>query len=62
MQNLMINFSIPKLLLQTVDGLAEEEMKILLEVGYEIEDQERVIHRFVPELLKKMDIETGWNW
>ena len=27
MQNLMINFSIPKLLLQTVDGLAEEEMK-----------------------------------
>ena len=27
MQNLMINFSIPKPLLQTVDGLAEEEMK-----------------------------------
>lgn len=27
MQNLMVNFSIPKPLLRTIDGLAEEEMK-----------------------------------
>jgi Glycosyltransferase family 92 len=42
--------------------LSENLMKDLLEEGYEIEDQERVIHRFVPELLKRMGYESGWNW
>lgn len=34
--------------------LTEEEASQLLEMDYEIEDQERTIYRFVPDLLKKM--------
>jgi len=34
--------------------LTEEESAELLEMGYEIEDQERAIYRFVPDMLKKM--------
>ncbi len=35
-------------------ALTEEESSQLLEMGYEIEDQERTIYRFVPDILKKM--------
>lgn len=41
---------------------SEDEIRGLLEVGYEIEDQERVIYRFVPDLLKKMGYDSGWGW
>ena len=34
----------------------------LLDVGYEIEDQERVIYRFLPELRKRMGFESEWAW
>jgi hypothetical protein len=34
--------------------LTEEESSQLLEIGYEIEDQEKAIFRFMPDLLKKM--------
>jgi hypothetical protein len=34
--------------------LTEEESSQLLEIGYEIEDQERTIFRFVPDLLKSL--------
>jgi hypothetical protein len=34
--------------------LTEQESAELLEMGYEIEDQERAIYRFVPDVLKKM--------
>ncbi len=42
--------------------LTDEEASMLLRVGYELEDQEKAIFRFVPELRKKMGLETGWNW
>lgn len=42
--------------------LSEEETIQLLALDYEIEDQERVMYRFVPELLKRMGYETGWDW
>ncbi len=41
---------------------SEDEIRELLEVGYEIEDQERVIFRFVPDLQKKMGYDSGWGW
>ncbi len=34
--------------------ISDEERFQLLDAGFEIEDQERLIYRFVPELLKKM--------
>ncbi len=34
--------------------LTDEECAELLDLGYEIEDQERMIYRFVPDVLKKM--------
>lgn len=37
--------------------LSEEEKNYWLEVGYEIEDQERAIQRFLPEMLKRI----GYN-
>jgi hypothetical protein len=42
--------------------LTEREKTELLQVGYEIEDKERVIARFEPELRKRMGLDTGWNW
>lgn len=42
--------------------LTEDELASLLSAGFEIEDQERSIYRFVPSLLKKMGYETGWDW
>ncbi len=41
--------------------LSEEETYTLLKDGFEIEDQERPIYRFLPELLRRMHIEPGWN-
>lgn len=38
------------------------EVKGILDLGYEVEDRERAIFRFVPELLKKMGLDTGWGW
>lgn len=40
--------------------LTKEESLGLLQIGYEIEDQERAIFRFVPELKRRMGLETGW--
>jgi hypothetical protein len=42
--------------------LSEVQLKEALEFGYEIEDNEKAIFQFVPELRKKMGMETGWNW
>ncbi|MBS0652346.1 MAG: glycosyltransferase family 92 protein [Verrucomicrobia bacterium] len=39
--------------------ISHDELHMVLEVGYEVEDQERAIFRFVPELLKKMGFESG---
>ena len=41
---------------------SEGEVRELLNLGYEIEDQERAIYHFVPELLKRMGYSTGWEW
>lgn len=41
--------------------LTDHEMTELLECGYEIEDQDRVIYRFLPDLLKKMGFDPGWG-
>ncbi len=38
--------------------LSDEEVKQLLDEGYEIEDQERAIYRFVPEMLRKMGLKS----
>jgi hypothetical protein len=42
--------------------LAADEMRQLLALGYEIEDQERAIYRFVTELTKKMENDPGHGW
>jgi hypothetical protein len=42
--------------------LRENETMELLEEGYAIEDQERAIFQFVPELLQKMEYKSGWEW
>ncbi len=42
--------------------ISEEETTYWLEAGYEIEDQERAIHRFMPELLKKIGYDPTGNW
>ncbi|MBS0606593.1 MAG: glycosyltransferase family 92 protein [Verrucomicrobia bacterium] len=39
--------------------ISHDELQMVLEVGYEVEDQDRAIFRFVPELLKKMGFESG---
>lgn len=39
--------------------LSHEELQSVLEVGYEVDDQERAIFRFIPELLRKMGYESG---
>jgi hypothetical protein len=41
--------------------ISDEEKTYWLEVGYEIEDQERSIHRFLPELLKKIGYDPLGN-
>lgn len=38
--------------------IPDEELKRILDQGYEIEDQEKEIHRFIPELKKKMGFGT----
>jgi hypothetical protein len=38
--------------------LSDEEFYTILEVGFEVEDQEKAIFRFVPELLKKMGFDS----
>lgn len=38
--------------------LSEDEITEFLNAGFEIEDQERVIYRFIPDLLKNMGYET----
>jgi len=40
-------------------SLTENETRELLEIGFEIEDKERAIHRFEFELRKRMGLETG---
>lgn len=35
-------------------AISKDEIQDLLEAGYEIEDQEKIIYRYVPALLKKM--------
>ena len=42
--------------------LTEDATKELLEAGYEIEDQERVIFRFLPELFRKMGYKAASGW
>ncbi len=41
--------------------VTEEEIANLLKAGYEIEDAEQAIHRFVPVLHKKMGISPTWD-
>lgn len=41
--------------------LSEEEMSELFAEDYEIADQERIIHRFIPQLLKKLGYEM-WDF
>lgn len=42
--------------------LSESEMKYLLEAEYEIEDQDRPIFRFIPELFMRMGYGQRLNW
>ncbi len=39
--------------------ITEEEKKQILELGYEIEDKERAIFKFIPKLRKKMGLENN---
>lgn len=41
--------------------LSEKEISELLKEGYEMEDQERTIDRFLPQLRKKMGLSSEWN-
>lgn len=41
--------------------LSECQLASLLEAGFEVEDRERAIQRYVPELFKKLGLDTGWN-
>ena len=41
---------------------SEDEVKGILDLGYEIEDREQVIYQFVPQLLKKLGFDPGWGW
>ncbi|MBI2743536.1 MAG: glycosyltransferase family 92 protein [Chlamydiales bacterium] len=42
--------------------LSDSRTRELLQGNYEIEDQERVIHRFIPEMLKRMGFNSTWKW
>ncbi len=42
--------------------LSEEEVSQILSLDYEIEDQKKVIHRFIPELAQKMGYDLDWGW
>ena len=42
--------------------LSDEQMKELLSLDYEIEDQDRAIYRHVPELLIRMGYDPTWGW
>lgn len=42
--------------------LSDEEQSELLSLDYEMEDNQRVIYRFVPDLQRKMGYDIGWNW
>jgi hypothetical protein len=42
-------------------ALTDSEKTELLQIGYQIEDKERVIYRFEPGLRKRLGIESGWN-
>ncbi len=41
--------------------LSEQQLASLLQEGFEIEDKERAIGRFVPPLLKTMGFDAGWK-
>ncbi len=41
-------------------AFTNEELEDLLERGYEIEDQERTIYRYIPEMLQKMGYPPIW--
>lgn len=41
---------------------SEDDVKGILDLGYEVADHECVIHRFIPELLKKLGFDSGWGW
>ena len=43
-------------------ALSDEQMYALLALDYEIEDQERAIYRYVPELLIRMGYDPTWGW
>lgn len=42
--------------------LTEKETKDLLDRGFKIEDQEKVICRFEKPLRKQLGLDTGWEW
>jgi hypothetical protein len=42
-------------------GISEKDLTNLLKAGYEIEDSERAIQRFIPELHRKMGIAPTWD-
>jgi hypothetical protein len=42
--------------------LSDEDVARILSFGYEIEDQEQSIQRFVPELSKKLGFDIHWGW
>lgn len=42
--------------------LADSKTREILQGNYEIEDQERVIHRFIPPMLKRMGFDSSWKW
>ena len=42
--------------------LTDNEKAELLEIGFKIEDGEKLISRFESELRKRMGLETGWSW
>jgi hypothetical protein len=43
-------------------SLNDEEIARILSFGYEIEDQEQSIQRFIPELSKKLGLDINWGW
>jgi hypothetical protein len=40
----------------------EQQIRAILECGFQIEDQEKVIHRLELALRKRMGLDTGWQW
>lgn len=42
-------------------SLSEYQLASLLKQGFEIEDRERAIGRFVPDLMKTMGLDSGWR-